>query len=341
MNFLPDTIYRCTEMKLDTLEKVRKYLIKVGIAYKSDEPVVENLSGGVSSSVWKIVLKNNRWVMKQALGKLKVEEDWFSDVERIHREHEVMEALYDFVPKGAIPKVLHVDYVNHIYMMACAEEEAQTWKDILMKENFSVPVAENAAYLLREIHHNSNSINASDIAKFQDQKYFIQLRVDPFHCRLMQKYPELTSSIQKLIDEVTLQKTCLVHGDFSPKNMLVEKDDKIVLIDFEVAHWGNPVFDLAYCIGHLMLKGWYLKKHKEILKLTEVFLAVYGREVNNLMPHLGLMLLARMDGKSPVNYIREENMKNAIRKVAINWIQDKAGDANTLKNIQKAFQIDL
>ena len=67
-------------------------------------------------------------------GKLKVEEDWFSDVERIHREHEVMDALQDFVPKGAIPKVLHVDYINHIYMMTCAEEEARTWKDILMKK---------------------------------------------------------------------------------------------------------------------------------------------------------------------------------------------------------------
>jgi len=331
----PDTI------EIDTIENVKKYLVKAGIANKADEPLVENLSGGVSSSVWKIVLNNNRRVMKQALGKLKVEEDWFSDVERIHREHEVMEALHDFVPKGAIPKVLHVDYINHIYMMACAEEEAQTWKDILMKENFSVSVAENAAYLLKEIHHHSNSMNAGDKAKFQDQKYFIQLRVDPFHRSLMQKYPELTPSIQKLIDEVTLQKICLVHGDFSPKNMLVKKDDNIVLIDFEVAHWGNPVFDLAYCIGHLMLKGWYLKKHQEILKLIEVFLTVYGREVNNLTPHLGLMLLARMDGKSPLNYIKEENMKNTIRKVAINWIQDNAGNTDILQNIQKAFQIDL
>ena len=327
-------------MKLDNIVNVKKYLIKAGIADKADEPFVENLSGGVSSWVWKIVLKNNRWVIKQALEKLKVEEDWFADVERIHREHEVMEALNDFVPKGAIPKVLHVDYINHIYMMSCAEEEAQTWKDILMKEAFSVSVAENAGYLLREIHHHSNSIDAGDKAKFQDQKYFIQLRVDPFHRFLMQKYPELSFAIQKLINEVTLQKTCLVHGDFSPKNMLVEKDDNIVLIDFEVAHWGNPVFDLAYCMGHLMLKGWHLKKHKEILKLIEMFLAAYCSEVNNLIPHLGLMLLARMDGKSPVNYITDENMKNAIRKVAINWIQDKAGDTGALQNIQKAFQID-
>lgn len=328
-------------MKLDSVENVKEYLINAGIADKADEPVVENLSGGVSSSVWKIVLDNNCCVIKQALGKLKVEEDWFSDVERICREYEVMDALHDYVPKGSIPSVWRIDYINHIFMMTCAAEEAQTWKDILLKEKFSVSVAENAAYLLSEMHEHSNSMDAGNKAKFQDQKYFIQLRVDPFHRYLIQKYPELFSPIQKLIDEVTSQKICLVHGDFSPKNILVEKADNIVLIDFEAAHWGNPVFDIAYCIGHLMLKGWYLKKHKEILKLIEVFLAVYGREVNNLIPHLGLMLLARMDGKSPVNYIIDENMKNTIRKVAINWIQDKAADTDNLQNIQNAFQIDL
>lgn len=279
--------------------------------------------------------------MKQALEKLKVEEDWFSDVERIHREHEVMDALEDFVPKGAIPRVLYVDYVNHIYMMTCAKEESQTWKDILMNGNLSVSIAANAALLLREIHYGSHGIDAKMKTKFQDQKYFIQLRVNPFHRYLMQKYPELSFSIQKLIDEVTLQKICLVHGDFSPKNILVERDNNIVLIDFEVAHWGNPVFDIAYCIGHLMLKGWYLKKHKSILRLIEVFLTVYGRQINNLIPHLGLMLLARMDGKSPVNYITDENMKNIIRKVAINWIQNKVEETDILKDIQNAFQIDL
>ena len=91
-------------MKLDTIVNVKKYLIRSGIADKADEPIVENLNGGVSSSVWKIVLKNNRWVMKQALGKLKVEEDWFSDVERIHREHEVMDALDGFSSKRCYTK---------------------------------------------------------------------------------------------------------------------------------------------------------------------------------------------------------------------------------------------
>lgn len=334
----PDKLY--LEMKLDNTDNVKEYLVKACIANSEDNPVIERLTGGVSSSVWKIVWDNNRWVMKQALEKLDVEADWFSDVERIHREHKVMAALYNVMPKGTIPKVLYVDYSDHIYAMTCASDEAQTWKDLLMKEDFSITVAQNAALLLQEIHHNSNNIDAENKAAFQDQKYFTQLRVDPFHRSLMQKYPELTSSIQKLIDEVTLQKTCLVHGDFSPKNMLVEKSSNIVLIDFEVAHWGNPVFDIAYCIAHLLLKGWYLKKFKKIFKLIEAFLTAYGKEVNNLMPHLGLMLLARMDGKSPVNYIKDESTKDVIRKVAIQWIKGEVGDISTLQNIKNVFQIN-
>ena len=327
-------------MKLDTVAKIKTYLATTGLADKADNPMVQNLSGGVSSSVWKIVLGNNRWVMKQALGKLNVEEDWFSDVERIHREHQAMGALNNFLPIGAIPKVLHVDYINHIYMMTCAEEDAQTWKDILMKGTFRVPVAENAAYLLRKIHHLSRHMDAENKAKFQDQKYFIQLRVDPFHRFLMEKYPELSPFIQELVNDVTVQKTCLVHGDFSPKNILVGKCDSIELIDFEVAHWGNPVFDLAYCIGHLMLKGWYLKEPHESVKLIEAFITAYGSEVSDIIPHLGLMLLARVDGKSPVDYIKEESLKNVIRKVAISWIQHQSGDAGTMKNVQEAFSID-
>lgn len=327
-------------MKLDNPGNVKKYLIESGFVKKIDEPIVESLSGGVSSSVWRIVLNSTHWVLKQSLKKLKVEDDWFSDVKRIHREHEVMNALHDLVPKDAVPKVLLTDYKNHVYIMECVEE-AQTWKNILMKEIFNVPIAENVGSLLHDIHVNSIRIDARDIAKFKDQKYFIQLRVDPFHRFLMQKYPELSSSIQKLIDEVTCQNTCLVHGDFSPKNILVKKDNDVVLIDFEVAHWGNPVFDLAYCIGHLMLKGWYLKKPEEILKLVKVFLSAYDCEVSNLIPHLGLMLLARMDGKSRVSYINEEDMKNVIRKVAVDWIQNKSVVTDTLQNVQKAFQIDL
>lgn len=326
-------------MTLDTVEEVKKYLIREGLVSKADTVHIEYLSGGVSCRVWKIIRDQDRRVIKQALEKLDVKADWFSDVERIHREHQVMKQIELIVPDSNVPKVLHVDYINHVYMMTCAEEGVQTWKDMLMKGIINKDTAKSAASILSRIHKESYKIDEDIKAEFSDQKYFNQLRIDPFHRFLIQKYPELNPDINKLIDELTLERTCLVHGDFSPKNMLVQKNGEIVLIDFEVAHWGNPVFDLAYCLGHLMLKAWHLKMHQtEILGLIRVFLSNYSGEVKNLLPHLGLMLLARMDGKSPVNYIQDEDLKEKIRSVAINWIKNPTSDANVWEAIEEKFK---
>jgi len=324
-------------MILDRKEEVIKYLKQEGLIKENDDAKVEHLSGGVSCRVWKIYVNNDRWVIKQALEKLDVKADWFSDVERIHREHEAMKQLELVIPNCNIPKILHVDYVKHIYLMNCAEEGVQTWKDILMSGIFNADTAKSAADILSQIHLLSHKIDEKVKADFSDQKYFIQLRIDPFHRFLINIYPELSEEINGLIVELTEQKTCLVHGDFSPKNMLVEKSGSIVLIDYEVAHWGNPVFDLAYCLGHLMLKTWYLKKPHKMLELISVFIANYKGQVSNLLPHLGLMLLARMDGKSPVNYIQDEKLKQIIRNTAINWIRGVDSEMNVLNAITKQF----
>jgi aminoglycoside phosphotransferase (APT) family kinase protein len=326
-------------MILESIDEVKKYLINEGLLSSDDRVHVEYLSGGVSCRVWKIVCNKDRWVIKQALEKLDVKADWFSDVERIHREHHVMRQIERIVPDSNVPKVLHTDYINHVYMMTCAEEGVETWKDLMLSGIFNVSTAKSAATLLSQIHSQSFKIDAEQKAEFSDQKYFNQLRIDPFHRFLIQKYPELSPDISKLIDELTLEKTCLVHGDFSPKNMLVQKNGEIVLIDFEVAHWGNPVFDLAYCLGHLMLKAWHLKKYEELLSLIRAFLDSYKGKVSNLLPHLGLMLLARMDGKSPENYIQDESLKQIIRVVAIDWIKNAAADVNVMDAIEQQYNL--
>lgn len=324
-------------MKIDSISNVKSYLIRQGIIHEKDEPFVEQLGGGVSCDVWKITVGEHNWVLKQALDKLKVEAEWYSDIDRIHREHEVMETLNELLPDGSIPKVVYKDYANHVYMMTAADGFTQTWKDSLMNEDFNASFANKAATLLSAIHKCSDRIPVTDKTKWLDQKYFKQLRIDAFHLTVLGKYPQLKPAINKLIKEVTTQQSCLVHGDFSPKNMLINDEGDLMLIDFEVAHWGNPVFDVAYCLGHLMLKGWFLDRKEKALQLIETFLISYSGNINNLIPHLGLMLLARVDGKSPVNYIKDKNIKNAIRKVAINWIQGTTENQNVFQNIKMAL----
>jgi thiamine kinase-like enzyme len=219
-------------------------------------------------------------------------------------------------------------------MMTFVRDASETWKSQMMRGVFNPESAKSAAKLLRKIHEFSHKIDEKHQSEFKDQSYFIQLRIEAFHRFLIQKYPELRADINKLIDELTLEKTCLVHGDFSPKNMLVHDNGQIVLLDFEVAHWGNPVFDVAYCLGHLMLKGWHLNKKNEIFNLISLFLDNYESEVRNLIPHLGLMLLARMDGKSPVNYIQDPKLKEQIRTIAIDWIRNGTEKADVSEEIR-------
>jgi 5-methylthioribose kinase len=327
-------------LQLETNEDVKNYLISENFLSENSFAEITKLSGGVSNNVWKIVFDNNRWILKQALGKLKVNTDWFSDVERIHREHDAMRILNNILPANSVPQILHTDEINHTFIMSSANEGALTWKEILMNGKFDADIAAEAGKILKAIHVNSEQINKAGKEKLKDQKYFIQLRVEPFHQYLIQKYPSLEKFIQRLIDEVTQKRICFVHGDFSPKNMLIEKNNHLLLIDFEVVHWGNPVFDVAYCLGHLMLKGWHLKRKSETMNLIETFLNAYNKTVENLIPHLGLMLLARMDGKSPVDYIKDEALKNGIRSVALGWIREGEKENNILSSIKNAYKIN-
>lgn len=322
-------------MKLDSAEKVQDYLILEGLVNPDDKIQVQHLPGGVSCFVWKIIRNDDQWVLKQALDKLDVEADWYSDIERIHREHEVMKQLELIIPNASLPQVLHVDYKHHAYIMTFIRDAHETWKSHLMGGIFNPETAKSAALFIRNMHELSHNIDKEYKAEFQDQHYFVQLRIEAFHLQLIQIYPELHSHISKLIDELTLEKTCLVHGDFSPKNMLVKPEGQIVLLDFEVAHWGNPVFDIAYCLGHLILKAWHLNRAKEIFDLIKIFLDNYQMEHKNLKSHLGLMLLARMDGKSPVNYIQDPILKQKIRGVAFNWIKNIDPHLNLLDTIEK------
>jgi len=278
------------------------------------------MEGGVSCHTWKIVTDLSRWVLKQPLAKLNTEIEWFSDIRRINREADALRLLSTLLEPDSVPTLEFEDDETHSIVMTCAPDEAENWKTQMMGGILQEKTAANAGELLDQIHARSKQISSAEQSKFEDIRYFEQLRIEPFHRYLQVKHPVLRSSIETLIDAVRNRRTCFTHGDYSPKNMLVNPDSSIILLDFEVAHWGNPVFDLAYCLGHLMLKGWALDRKKEFGLMIGAFLEAYTLEAEPLLPHLGLMLLARLDGTSTVEYIVNPEMQARIRTVAMKWI---------------------
>jgi len=306
---------------LTNADDVRQLFRRNGWGDPAQAYEISQLTGGVSCRTWKIVSGASRWVLKQPLAKLETEVEWFSDIGRIYREADSLSLLSTILEDNSVPSLEFVDKDTHSIVMSCAPDTAENWKVQMLEGSFQERTASNAGGLLSKIHERSQLISAADQSKFENIQYFEELRIEPFHKYLAVKYPELLSPIEILIKMLRNRRSCFTHGDYSPKNMLINPDNSIVLLDFEVAHWGNPVFDVAYCLGHLMLKSWAFDRRKDGARLISAFLESYVLETDPLLPHLGLTLLARLDGTSTVDYVVDLDLRSSIRDISTHWIK--------------------
>lgn len=305
----------------------RDYLASCDLISEGEIIEVQELGGGVSNTVILVTFPGDdrkRWVIKQSLGKLRVKDDWRSDRERIFKEADCMRALGGLLPPGAVPEVVWQDRPNFLLVMTAAPPESRVWKDLLLAGHVDARLAEQAGGLLASVIAGSQR-DASFRQTFDDRAVFDQLRIDPYYRTTAARCPDAAPAIQKLIADSRNIRVALTHGDYSPKNMLV-CDGKIFLIDFEVAHWGDPAFDAAFLLNHLLLKAFH--RPQQWAEYAAAALQFWRSLTANLngartvgleeitVRHLGALMLARIDGKSPVEYLTDEPVKNAIRRAA-------------------------
>ncbi len=335
-------------MALDCLtissENIGSYLADRGLADVGDALEVRELGGGVSNIVLLVEWRRQperRWVLKQSLEKLRVKDDWRSERGRVFREAEAIQALGPVLGEASLPEVIHIDRENFLYIMSAAPIGSVSWKESLLKGEVDLRVARQAGSLLARM------INASRADKqlherFADRTVFDQLRIDPYYRTTAKRHPDVRGPIVQLMANSWNIQTALVHGDYSPKNMLV-RDGNIFLIDFEVIHWGDPAFDAAFFMNHLCLKSLhqpqfaaaYLEALWELWKsLTAEAPDTASRGFEALtIRHLGALMLARIDGKSPVEYIRDEESKERGRGVAKRILREQP------QRLDEAFRI--
>ncbi|MBI4902825.1 MAG: phosphotransferase [Acidobacteria bacterium] len=270
------------------------------------------LAGGVSNHVLLIETPGRRYVIKQSLEKLRVKEDWFSRRDRIWREAEAIRVLGPMLPSGAVPGLLYEDRENYLFAMTVARGD-RTWKSLLMAGE----VDESHARCAAEIH--CAMLQAPGAEAFGDQEVFDQLRLDPYYRFTATKHPDLREHFEAAIARCRTHRTALVHGDWSPKNMLVD-GEQLTAIDFEVIHFGDPSFDAAFLLNHLLLKMFYLPEHAaRIARVARVYWESVSRVADlteGTLVHLPLLMLARVDGKSPAEYLRDEGLKGRVRNFA-------------------------
>ena len=306
-----------------TAENAAQYLEDRGV----DGPWrITELGGGVSNVVLLAESPELRLVLKQALGKLRVEQDWFSDRGRIFRESGALCELAPHLPPGSVPEVWFEDHDNLTYAMSAAPKEAQTWKSQLMAGNVRFLTAEIIGDLLARMVRYSWRRQACE-EQFGDQTVFDQLRLDPYYRSTALRHPALAEHFERLIADSRARRVSLVHGDWSPKNFLVW-EYQVMAIDFEVIHYGDPAFDTAFLLNHLALKSFHRPETKSsytaaALRFWKSFVAGVPEAGDWIeaatIQHLGCLMLARIDGKSPVEYIQDERVRAKVREYA-RWL---------------------
>jgi 5-methylthioribose kinase len=284
---------------------------------------VEELGGGVSSSVFLAERDGARVVVKQALERFKVADEWLVPRYRILAEAEVLELMARLAP-GSVPRVLDLDAESFTLVMEAAPESWRPWKALLLEGEADPAVATRLGELLTVVHAAEADIGSAE--SFEAQ------RVDPYLRTIQRRHPGIAGRIDAYVERLLSTRRALVHGDYSPKNVLVG-DDGLWVIDWEVVHRGDPAFDLAFLLNHLALKAIHRPVAGDSYEAcSQAFLDAYG-EVDDpryVFGLVGCLMLARVDGKSPAEYLSETERERA-RSHGIALLSDPPGSVRDLR----------
>jgi len=312
-------------------DSVVPYLESRGLI--SGKAEVEVLTGGVSCVVLAVKTKEQNLVLKQALPELKVATLWQADQRRAIVEARAMELLHKITP-NSVPELIDLDPETFTLTMERLPEDCTNWKVDMLAGTVHPTIGTELGGILAA-WHNYGETNKEVRDVFMEDSLFEQLRVTPFYRAVADKNSALAPRIGDLITEITTEKITLVHGDFSPKNIMITSDLAPVVLDFEVAHTGNPVFDLAFVSAHLLCK--YLRtedpKLKDLLSATAMnFLTSYMDNAQigiskNFPAHTALIARARVEGVSQVNYLDEAGKARVLDRTS-----------NALSNIEFTFE---
>jgi aminoglycoside phosphotransferase (APT) family kinase protein len=306
----------------------------------------ERLTGGVSSDIWRIDLPGGAICVKRALAKLRVAADWHAPVERNRYEARWMQCANDAVP-GAAPQLLGLDAASGALAMQYLQpDDHPLWKTQLRDGDADPVFAARVAINLVRIH--AASATASNLAAdFPTDQIFYDIRLEPYLVATARAHPDLAAALHALVAVTQANKRALVHGDVSPKNILRGPHGPVFL-DAECAWWGDPAFDLAFCLNHLLLKCvWTASATAGFLAcfdaLADAYCALVSWESPDALQRraahlLAGLFLARVDGKSPVEYITTEPDRNRVRRTARALL---ASPVDRLDDVRQAWAKEL
>jgi len=300
------------------------FVQRAGLCAGGTDPAWTPLDGGISSDIWRVDAGGRAYCIKRALPRLKVAQSWSAPIERNRYEWAWINFAAAHCP-GAVPMPIAHDPERAIFAMSFLEPgRYPVWKRLLL-DGVALPrIAAKVATILARLHAASAG-DANVAATFATDAIFHAIRLEPYLLATAARHPDLARPLHALVERTAATRLALVHGDVSPKNILLGPDGPVFL-DAECAWYGDPAFDVAFCLNHFLLKCVARPASTaDYLACFDAFASTYlgqaawepraaiEARVASLLPAL---FLARIDGKSPVEYIHSERERQRVRDTA-------------------------
>lgn len=317
----------------DRVVAARRFLVAQGLQAADEQSHWTPLTGGVSSDLWRVDLPGRTLCVKAALSRLRVADDWSAPLERNAVEYDWLSFAREHVP-GSCPRLLGQDVQAGFFAMEYlpADDHPQ-WKATLLAGDVDPEFAGRVGDVVGRLHAASAG-DESVRRRFATDANFDALRIAPYLRVTAGRNTGVADRLHDLADRLAGTRLALVHGDLSPKNILVHPTTPI-LLDAECAWFGDPAFDLAFCLTHLLLKSRVRTDRAGPLRESaDRLLAAHRRHLDWEPPHefdervAGLvpaLLLARVDGASPVEYLTAPGDRSLVRDTAVLLLRSRLG----------------
>ena len=319
------------------LENYLRSTNRIGSAEKIE---IRTLAGGVSNKTVHVRRESGEaWVLKQALAKLRVKVDWFSDPARVRREALGLQWLAKLAPEGTITPLIFEDPQHHLLAMQAVPQPHENWKTMLLAGRVESAQVRQFGELLGIVHREGWLAREETSRVFEDRSFFESLRVEPYYLYAAQEEQRASAFIHRLVEETRRTRLTIVHGDYSPKNVLV-REGRLILLDHEVIHFGEPAFDLGFAMTHLLSKAHHLPAARDrFAEATRAFWRSYRKSLGDVpwssdldaraARHTLGCLLARVAGRSPLEYLSEDE-KARQREVVVELMRNPPATVSQL-----------
>ena len=319
-------------LDIERREALLAYLRQAGRIAPDEEPRTTVLPGGVSNRTVLVERDNgDAWVLKQALAKLRVEVDWFSDPERVHREAAGLRWLERLAPPGSTTPLVFEDHDHLLIAMQAVPQPHDNWKTLLLAGQIETDHVEQFATLLATVHRKAFEERETIAREFDDRSFFDSLRLEPYYAYTAAQVPEAAGFLETLIAETRACRFTLVHGDYSPKNVLVHHG-RLILLDHEAIHYGDGGFDLGFSLTHFMSKAHHVAGRRDAFAEAAIdYWQTYARVIGDVpwagdiesraVRHTLGCMLGRVSGRSKLEYLGPAELRHQ-RDVVLRLLAD-------------------